>query len=304
MSLSEAKVEANRRNAKKSTGPKTQEGKFLVRFNAVKHGILASEAVIRAGEGAEDAEAFANILQGLKEDFEPQSTLEELLLEKAAVIMWRWRRVLRYELGAIRAKADEAVEAWRKERWEKYQEALRDKELYPALNAGKIIEPWEHTEDLEAEASEAEEFVKAVFCDDPLAEPHPRLWFWLSELAEELGVNVKKVLGITRQGKWFDFNLDGRVDPPKNVFNALCDNLGKGPQETWAWIRRKAEARLGTAKKKFEKRRTVEERVSMLAALPNADALDKIMRYEAHLAREFDRTMNQLKMILEAKNAR
>lgn len=302
MAVSEKKLRANRENAKKSTGPKTREGKAVVRLNAMKHGILASEAVIKAGEGVEDAQAFAAILQGLKEDFEPQSTLEELLLEKAAVIMWRWRRVLRYELGAIRARADEAVEAWRKEQREKYQEALRDKELYPSLNAGKIIEPWEHTEDLEAEASEAEEFVKAVSCDDPLAEPHPRLWFWLGELAERIGVNVRKALGVGARCEWFDLILDGDKEAPRKIFNALCAKLSNNG-EPWAWVRERAAYRLDEARRKLEKRRLAEERVSMLAALPYGDALDKIMRYEAHLAREFDRTMNQLKMLLEAKNA-
>ncbi|MEW6229736.1 MAG: hypothetical protein AB1700_16870 [Bacillota bacterium] len=60
---------------------------------------------------------------------------------------------------------------------------------------------------------------------------------------------------------------------------------------------------LETAKNKLTKRRMEEERVSMLAAIPGSDDLEKIMRHEAHLTREFDRTMNQLKMVLEAKNA-
>ena len=35
---SEKKAEANRRNALKSTGPKTPEGKAAVRLNALRHG--------------------------------------------------------------------------------------------------------------------------------------------------------------------------------------------------------------------------------------------------------------------------
>lgn len=301
--MPERKLRANRENAKKSTGPKTLEGKAVVRLNAVKHGILASEAVIRAGEGVEDAQAFGDILNGLKGDFNPQSTLEELLLEKAAVILWRWRRVLRYELGAIRVQTDEAVEAWRTKQRERYQKALRDKELYSSLMENVTVEPWEHTEDLEAEALEAEEFVKVVSCDDPLQDPHPRLWFWLGELAEGLKINVKKALGIKIRWGWYEAELDGNPEAPGKLFNTLCVNLGKGPQEAWVWIRDRAESRLETAKRKLEKRLMAEERVRMLAALPHENALDKIMRYEAHLAREFDRTMNQLKMLLEAKNA-
>jgi hypothetical protein len=42
MSTSQAKIDANRRNSKKSTGPRTSAGKNRSRFNAVKHGGYAS----------------------------------------------------------------------------------------------------------------------------------------------------------------------------------------------------------------------------------------------------------------------
>jgi hypothetical protein len=39
------KIEANRRNTEKSTGPRTTEGKAIVAQNAVEHGLLARTAV-------------------------------------------------------------------------------------------------------------------------------------------------------------------------------------------------------------------------------------------------------------------
>ncbi len=39
------KIEANRRNARKSTGPKTATGKKRVSRNAIKHGVLFQMAV-------------------------------------------------------------------------------------------------------------------------------------------------------------------------------------------------------------------------------------------------------------------
>jgi hypothetical protein len=51
------RIAANRRNASKSTGPKTQQGKQRARCNAIRHGLTA-ETVIRALEDAEDYRAF------------------------------------------------------------------------------------------------------------------------------------------------------------------------------------------------------------------------------------------------------
>ena len=55
---SEARIAANRLNAQKSTGPRTAEGKAVVAQNAVKHGLLAREGLLR-GEDREEYESTA-----------------------------------------------------------------------------------------------------------------------------------------------------------------------------------------------------------------------------------------------------
>ena len=56
---SDKKVEANRRNALKSTGPKTLEGKSAVRMNALKHGLLSRETLL-PGKDEEPCGSWAN----------------------------------------------------------------------------------------------------------------------------------------------------------------------------------------------------------------------------------------------------
>jgi hypothetical protein len=96
-SISAAKLEANRRNAQLSTGPKTPEGKMQSSRNALKHGILASKWLIVEGDGAEDAAEFDKLLTALREDLAPVGALEEILVEKIAVCHWRQNRALRCE---------------------------------------------------------------------------------------------------------------------------------------------------------------------------------------------------------------
>jgi hypothetical protein len=68
-------VEANRRNALKSTGPKTEAGKQASRCNAVRHGLTA-ETVIGALEDAEDYKAFESAVIA---DYDAQSAVEREL---------------------------------------------------------------------------------------------------------------------------------------------------------------------------------------------------------------------------------
>ena len=57
--------EANKRNAKVSTGPRTAEGKEKVAFNALQHGLSAKKIVL-PNERAKDFEAFRlDVLRGL-----------------------------------------------------------------------------------------------------------------------------------------------------------------------------------------------------------------------------------------------
>jgi len=99
--VSKAKRRANRRNAKKSTGPKTPEGKQRSSRNAIKHGLLARHVVL-ADDPNEKPADFDQILEGLFDDFDPKNTIQRLLVERIAASYWRLRRAFRYEVQAIR----------------------------------------------------------------------------------------------------------------------------------------------------------------------------------------------------------
>ena len=99
---SSKQIEANRRNARKSTGPITREGKQRSRCNAVRHGLTA-ETVIGALEDAEDYKAFeASIIA----DYDAQSAVERELVLRLASLLWRLRRATIMETGLFEIQAD------------------------------------------------------------------------------------------------------------------------------------------------------------------------------------------------------
>ena len=100
---SQKKIESNRRNALKSTGPKTAEGKKAVRWNALKHGLLTKEVVLPNSESGETKADFQELQGQLRKDLRPEGVLEEMLVEKIAICYWRLRRAIRCEVGEIRS---------------------------------------------------------------------------------------------------------------------------------------------------------------------------------------------------------
>jgi hypothetical protein len=95
--LSPRRLAARRANAQKCTGPRTPEGKAVVRLNALKHGFFSCDVVNPVLDGPARAEEFNSLLDALLEDFQPQSARERLLVDEVAACCWRIRRLLRYE---------------------------------------------------------------------------------------------------------------------------------------------------------------------------------------------------------------
>jgi hypothetical protein len=99
--------QANRRNAAKSTGPVTPEGKERSRCNAVRHGLTA-ETVIGALEDAANYKAFEAAIIA---DYDAQSAVERELVLRLASALWRLRRATAMETGLFAIEADHLLDA-------------------------------------------------------------------------------------------------------------------------------------------------------------------------------------------------
>jgi hypothetical protein len=96
------RVEANRKNSTKSTGPRTLRGKMASRWNAMKHGLLSRKLLFHDGNGKGSPEEFKYLLESLRQDRQPVGALEELLVEKIATEYWKLHIATQHETGAIR----------------------------------------------------------------------------------------------------------------------------------------------------------------------------------------------------------
>ena len=107
---SPAKIQANRRNALRSTGPRTVAGKTVSSKNAMRHGLLSTDALLRD----EDAAEFASFREQLESQLAPCGPLEEILVDRIAMSVWRLGRVHRLEASMFAYRIASAQGGFRK----------------------------------------------------------------------------------------------------------------------------------------------------------------------------------------------
>jgi hypothetical protein len=95
----QAQTIANRSNAQKSTGPRTQEGKAAASQNSIKHGLLANQNVI----SSESQDEFDLYRDQLLEELNPATPLESMLAERIVSLSWRLKRTETIQNQAIDA---------------------------------------------------------------------------------------------------------------------------------------------------------------------------------------------------------
>src|ERR1700687_4808228 len=95
-------LEANKCNAAKSTGPKTETGKMQSRRNAVRHG-LSAETVIEIVEDIDDYKGFEAAIIA---DYDARTAVERELVLRLASLLWRLRRAITIETDLLSIQAE------------------------------------------------------------------------------------------------------------------------------------------------------------------------------------------------------
>jgi hypothetical protein len=121
-------IESNRRNALRSTGPKTETGKQRSSQNAVRHGLTA-ETVIEPLEDPEDYKAFE---QAVTADHDAETAVERELILRLANLLWRLRRSALTETGLLQIQGEILL----KQRKRQTQAIYQDSALTVAVKIG------------------------------------------------------------------------------------------------------------------------------------------------------------------------
>jgi hypothetical protein len=317
---SERKIQANRRNALRSTGPKTERGKRTVARNAIKHGLLAREVVITAGDGKESSEEFHALVGQLWEDYKPVGVVEESLVETIAACWWRKARVLRAENGEIRQRLDTLAmdrELRNSDKGNRDLELSDIPFLLGAENQGQLVLLGAKNPGQPALTKDGMSAVREALRD--LHKNHPGLEYTTAllqkakaEIARDGSISLNPRNRIYHVFHGWDYTFASAClfsvppeakkadEPSEKVADELAvdEQTGKIPA---AVIAAAIDSRLEKISE-LKQNVTIREDLARDAearsfSLPPADATDKLLRYEAHLDRQLYRAMDELERL-------
>ena len=272
--MSLKQIAANRRNAQKSTGPQTPAGRAISKMNAVKHGILSKEVLVRGMYIKENGREFDALHQRFWEERMPVGPMEEMLVDQIVTTHWRLRRALKAESGEIALSVDNG-------HWER-------KHQHPALTC--VL--WESFGD--PVSSMRNSAFGNRFLENQLEKVR-------DSVEKEGELTETAIQSVKYNGK--PYSLTKCLEELRSQLQQNPEGLeatalrAKQKEQALAYLNKEL-ALISWSKSKCEEREEKEEEAHQAAAvLPSPEVLDKIMRYVTKLERQLYRAMNQLERL-------
>ncbi|MHC4475255.1 MAG: hypothetical protein ACYTEL_06405 [Planctomycetota bacterium] len=281
MTVSKKQLKANKKNAQKG-GVKTDEGKAIVKYNALKHGLLAKEVVITVGDGAESADEFSVLLQDLKTQLAPFGSLEEMLVEKIAVAYWRLRRAYRYEVGLLRNELDNAADDFYSNPDWKGKRVKTDEEIDKEIEKAKDkIKYWKKDK-----VNLTRMYKQGKSLEDTY--DWEENWYQLYDKHRSLfsSEEQEKIEGPKEVREFLNKEQDWSDDDIWQALIEICDERVEH-----------CEQQIEDLEKQKPRNRLKLQVIKKLGSIPKKDELDRLLRYEGAIERQFYRAMNQLERL-------
>lgn len=272
--MSLKQIEANRRNAQKSTGPRTAQGKAVSKRNALKHGILSKQVLVRGRNLRENPREFARLHQEFCDDLQPVGPVEAMLVDQIVTAHWRRMRALTAEAGEIELSVDGG----------QWQRRCTGSQLTSML-WGTTGDPLYDMRNSAMGNRLMESELKAV----------------RASVEKEGELTEAAIQGVIVHGKPYRLTRDLeelRLRLQQNPEGLDAAELrAKQKEQALAFLDRQLRL-LSWSKSDCEEREKREEESRQAAAvLPDPGTLDKILRYETKLERQMYRAMAQLERI-------
>lgn len=274
--VSPKQLAANRRNAQRSTGPTSKAGKSVSRLNAIKHGLLAQQVVVRGYYQQESSDEFKQLCREYHQSLAPVGPLEEMLLNQIVMVVWRLRRVRTAEAGEVATNIDKTWWNPRRPPWEigngRKPNALHCRLTEYCRSVEGIEFVIECLQKLRGEIETAGQVTEEQLTELRHFEPEPNeIVRKLTVLFNSLKTNPKKFLPEKLRALHLKETLvflDNQISEFQNLIH------------------------------KRQKQINAEDSMRRATALlPSGDFLEKIVRYESALQRQLNRSLNQLERL-------
>lgn len=292
--MTEKQLVANRKNALKSTGPKTARGKANSAQNSLKHGILTAAALI---PGIESAENWEKHLEGIFQSIAPVGYLEEMLTRRLAEISWRMSRVVRYEADcAAAAVATAETDLDERAEW----------------GSGKPSDPAEAREEFER-ASEVREALETLSSAPNKQKINKYIavaveWALWSELPE--GACPISVPGVPDEDEAFEAFDDWTVGLLRQEIEAYARAAQIAPEALRQKCISSASEQCNEAETKERNLVDRSRRWKLKLARETSNrmllepaVLSNVSRYESNLQRSFFKTLQEIQRLQQERSA-
>src|SRR5215204_2692601 len=272
-----------------ASGPKTQAGKEVARWNATQHGIRSPAPVVPGLEKAEDWEEHRD---GVLESLSPEGHLELVLAERVALLSWRLHRVIRYETESISLFQEKAEDDLARERrfgsGPDHPEAVRGN-AKSDRDDHRLLKRFAKMEDEKVLSSLDADLViwGAMECADKVAE---------GEVDPEELLGSVSVPGLPESDSWESYKgwTAGLV---RAVIEAVAQAIDEEPEELLEAAIRSAKWKAERSKLEAEKVERDLRNMARERLLPDEKILEKVGRYEAHLSRGLFKALHELEAL-------
>ena len=271
-----------------ASGPKTQAGKEVARWNATQHGIRSPAPVVPGLEKAEDWEEHRD---GVLESLSPEGHLELVLAERVALLSWRLHRVTRYERETI-ALFQEKVEEDLEQR-KGFNSSISGATLSESARRGhesakKIQRLLKKLPTLADDKRLSSEDAALVLFD---------IWDWADEEGELMELEIPDIPQALDRDYLSDYDIPWTVSLVREGISILAQFAGETPEALLKSATEGASWKVREAKRRVEEVERDLRNMSRERLLPDEKTLQKIARYEAHLSRQLFQTKHELEAL-------